>query len=85
MALALPDGRWKKSFTRKLRAWFDAAKRDLPWRRSRNRIHRNTGAPITAVMIPIGSSAGAITTRATTSTTSINVAPSSAEAGSRKV
>jgi len=36
MALALPDGRWKKSFTRKLRAWFDAAKRDLPWRRSRD-------------------------------------------------
>ena len=36
MAAALPDGRWKKSFTRKLRAWFDGAKRDLPWRRSRD-------------------------------------------------
>ena len=36
MTASLPDGRWKKSFTRKLRAWFDGAKRDLPWRRSRD-------------------------------------------------
>lgn len=36
MGLPLPDARWKKSFTRKLRTWFDAAKRDLPWRRSRD-------------------------------------------------
>ncbi|MCE9605823.1 MAG: A/G-specific adenine glycosylase [Planctomycetia bacterium] len=32
----MPDARWKKAFTRKLRAWFDEAKRDLPWRRSRD-------------------------------------------------
>ena len=32
----LPDRRWRQSFTRKLRDWFDKAKRDLPWRRSRD-------------------------------------------------
>jgi A/G-specific adenine glycosylase len=32
----LPDRRWRQSFTRKLRTWFDKAKRDLPWRRSRD-------------------------------------------------
>jgi A/G-specific adenine glycosylase len=32
----LPDRRWRQSFTRKLREWFDKAKRDLPWRRSRD-------------------------------------------------
>lgn len=32
----LPDRRWRQSFARKLRSWFDKAKRDLPWRRSRD-------------------------------------------------
>lgn len=32
----LPERRWRESFTKKLRAWFDKAKRDLPWRRSRD-------------------------------------------------
>ncbi|MGC3969340.1 MAG: hypothetical protein QM775_18865 [Pirellulales bacterium] len=31
-----PDDRWIAGFRRALRAWFDRAKRDLPWRRSQD-------------------------------------------------
>jgi A/G-specific adenine glycosylase len=33
---SLPDAAWRRSFRRKLRAWFDRHARDLPWRRSRD-------------------------------------------------
>ena len=35
-ATSLPAAAWKRSFRAKLRAWFDAARRDLPWRRTRD-------------------------------------------------
>ena len=51
--------------------------------RSLSRIQRKKGAPINAVRIPIGSSAGATTTRAIMSATSSRLPPSRADAGSR--
>src|SRR5690606_19233203 len=44
----------------------------------------NTGTPISAVMTPTGSSAGAASVRAAVSATSRNAAPASSDAGSRK-
>ena len=51
--------------------------------RWRNRIRRNTGAPSTAVTIPIGSSDGAMIEREITSANSRSAAPRSAELTSR--
>ena len=47
-----------------------------------SRRHRNTGAPIAAMTMPIGSSAGRTTMRAAMSATSTSAAPSSALPGS---
>lgn len=33
---SLPTAAWKQTFRRRLRKWFDAARRDLPWRRTRD-------------------------------------------------
>ena len=49
----------------------------------RSNIHRKNGAPSVAVTMPIGSSAGATTTRLIASATRSRLAPRSAEAGSR--
>ena len=49
--------------------------------RSRSSRNRKNGAPSSAVTMPIGNSAGAITSRAATSASNSRVAPASAEAG----